>query len=66
MKMNMEALKALELKLAEYSKANGSIAEHKSANTNCYACDGSCRGDCYPGCLGSCRTSCSGSCYGNN
>ena len=66
MKMKMEALKALELKLAEYSRENGAIGEHKSSNANCYACDGSCRGDCYPGCLGSCRTSCSGSCYGNN
>lgn len=27
MKMNMDALKALELKLAEYSKENGAIAE---------------------------------------
>ena len=65
MKMDMDALKALELKLAEYSKENGMISEHESLNTNCYACDGSCRGDCYPGCSGSCKTSCSGSCYGN-
>ena len=37
MKMNIEALKALELKLAEYSKANGAIAEHGSANANSIA-----------------------------
>ena len=63
MKMNMDALKALELKLDEYSKEKGAIAEHDSANTNCYACDGSCRGDCVPSCYGSCKTSCSGDCY---
>ena len=63
MKINLDALKALELKLAEYSKANGAIAEHKSANTNsCVSCDSSCRGRCYGGCDGSCRISCSGSC----
>ena len=57
MKMNMDVLKALELKLAEYSKANGSIAEHESSNVNC-ACSGTCLGACY----GSCKNSCSGSC----
>lgn len=63
MKMNMDALKALELKLEEYSKKNGAIAEHESLNANCHACDGSCRGDCVPSCTGSCKTSCAGSCY---
>ena len=49
----MEALKALELKLAEYSKDNGAIAEHESSNKNgCNAAD----------CAGSCWTSCSGGC----
>ena len=57
MKMNMDALKALELKLAEYTKANGSIAEHESANMNSCACQGkSCLGEC----LGSCKNTCSG------
>ncbi|MBR7025841.1 MAG: hypothetical protein IKI08_07680 [Selenomonadaceae bacterium] len=65
MKVNVNALRALELKLDEYSKINGSIAKHDSSNTNCVACDGSCRGDCVPSCYGSCKTSCSGSCYGN-
>ena len=52
MKMNMDALKALELKLAEYSKENGAIAEHKSANSNCNnSCAGVCTGGCYGGCL---------------
>ncbi len=62
MKMNMDALKALELKLAEYSKENGVIAEHESLNTNCYVCSGSCMGDCLSNCKGSCRMSCAGSC----
>lgn len=53
MKMNMDALKALELKLAEYSKENGTIAEHKSLNTNCNGtCAGVCTGGCYGGCVG--------------
>lgn len=58
MKMNMDALKALELKLAEYSKENGTIAEHESSNMNryCFGCEGAC-----VGCLGSCSGSCSGS-----
>lgn len=34
MKMNLDALKTLEIKLAEYSKANGVIAEHVSDNMN--------------------------------
>ena len=59
MKMNMDALETLELKLAEYSKANGAIAEHESANANC-SCSGSCSGTC----SGSCDGSKSGrSCY---
>ena len=32
MKMKMNALKALELKPAEYGKANGAIAEHESCS----------------------------------
>ena len=55
MKISIEAIKALELKLAEYSKENGSIAEHKSANTNCSK-------GCMGGCYGSCHNSCSGAC----
>lgn len=57
MKINIDALKALELKLAEYSKKNGLIAEHKSSNTN------GCNNGCYQTCSGTCYTSCSGSCY---
>lgn len=30
MNMNLEALKALEAKLAEYSRLNGPVAEHMS------------------------------------
>ena len=56
MTMNMDALKALELKLAEYSKENGTIATHESANVN------SCKSGCTGGCVGSCQTTCSGSC----
>lgn len=57
MKMNMEALKTLELKLAEYSKANGAIAEHNSSNENkCSTCSGTCTGVC----SGTCSTGCSG------
>ena len=60
MKMNMNALKVLELKLAKYSKENGAIAEHESSNTNCSAecygtCSGSCRGLCKSGCGGGCQ-----------
>ena len=51
MKMNMDALKALELKLAEYSKANGAIAEHESENQN--GCSSKCIGACYMSCTGS-------------
>ena len=47
MKMNMDALKALELKLAEYSKENGTIAEHTSSNMNsCGTCTGTCFASC--------------------
>lgn len=58
MKMNMDALKALELKLAEYSKENGAISEHESANMNGCQCTGHCGSQC----SGSCSSSCSGSC----
>lgn len=61
MKMNLDALKALELKLAEYGKENGAIAEHESANKNtCFNCEAKCRASCSVDCYGSC----SGSCYG--
>ena len=49
MKINVDALKALELKLAEYSKANGSISEHRSLSNN---------NTCHPGCRGTCDTTC--------
>ncbi len=55
MKMNLDALKALERKLAEYSKENGAIAKHDSSNINC---------NCYGGCMGGCKGSCSGGCKG--
>ncbi len=65
MKMNLDALKALELKLAEYSKENGSIGDHASANSNsCSICSGSCKGDCQGDCKGSCKSGCDGSCKG--
>lgn len=54
MKMNMDALKALELKLAEYSKENGAIAEHESSNNNDSICNGTCAGVCTGGCYGGC------------
>ena len=59
MKMNLDALKALELKLAEYSKANGAVAEHMSENKN------KCASGCAGACAGSCKGNCSGSCSGN-
>lgn len=65
MKMNMDALKALELKLAEYSKANGAIAEHGSSALNLYGVGngcGACTGSCLGQCQGTCNYSCSGSC----
>lgn len=58
MKMNMDALRVLESKLDEFSKVNGSIAEHDSLNVNRY-CLG-CGGNCYGHCLGSCVGTCSG------
>ena len=58
MKMNMDALKALELKLAEYSKENGSIAEHTSSNFNACGCSGRCTSNCQGGCHNSCYGSC--------
>ena len=59
MKMNMDALKALELKLSEYTKANGAIAEHESANSNCHS---SCANNCSGHCKGSCDNTCYGKC----
>ena len=58
MKMNIDILKTFELKLAEYAKANGTIAEHDSSNMNCKdSCSGSCTGNCF----GSCAVGCTGS-----
>ena len=65
MKMNMEALKALELKLAEYSKESGAIAEHDSSGMNLYGVGngcGACSGSCLGQCQGTCNYTCSGSC----
>ena len=52
MKINIDALKALELKLAEYSKANGTIAEHKSVNAGCTGCSVVCGATCTGNCSG--------------
>lgn len=57
MKMNLDALKALELKLADYGKENGDIAKHESSNMNGCNCKGSCGSEC----TGSCHYSCAGS-----
>lgn len=58
MTINSDALRALELKLAEYSKNNGAIALHESSNNRyCFGCEGSC----CTHCLGSCSGTCSGS-----
>ena len=57
MKINLDHLKALEAKLAEYGKENGGIADHVSSNLN--ACK-----DCYATCYGSCKDSCVGTCVG--
>lgn len=62
MKMNLEALKALELKLSEYSKMT---SEHDSSNMNLYGVGngcGACTGSCLGQCPGTCNYSCSGSC----
>ena len=65
MNVNMDALKALELKLAEYCKVNGSIAEHESANVNCkHTCMGGCYGSMKTGC-GTCQNACYGRCLGS-
>ena len=63
MKMNMDALKALELKLAEYSEKNGTIATHNSANMNICQCTGL---GCGTQCSGACSGSCSGGCSGGS
>ena len=62
MRMNMNALNALRLKLAEYSKENGAIAEHVSLSMNrfCFDCAGNCRGLCAVGCGGACASTCIG------
>lgn len=58
MKINLDALKVLEFKLAEYAKANGAIAEHTSSNTNynssfmttcLFDCKGNCKYICADG-----------------
>lgn len=58
MKMNLEALKALEAKLAEFSNANGTIAEHMAQNSNtctdCYS-NGGCKGNCRGTCVSKCK-----------
>ena len=59
MKINIEALKSLELKLAEFSKENGTIAEHESSNKNgCNSCSGGCMGGCGGGCYSTCIGGC--------
>ena len=64
MKINMEALKTLELKLTEYTKANGTIAEHESANANigCAGRSASCNGICKHMCEDSCEVTCQSFC----
>ena len=62
MRMNIDAIKTLELKLAEYSKENGVIAEHEAGNMNyhevgCNTCVGKCTGTCDNTCAGSCKGS---------
>ena len=62
MRMSIDAIKTLELKLAEYSKENGVIAEHASGNMNyhevgCNTCVGKCTGTCDNSCAGSCKGS---------
>ena len=58
MKIDLKIIKLLEIKLAEYGKTNGVIAEHESVNINrCDGCMGSCTGNCY----GSCAVGCTGS-----
>lgn len=58
MNISMEALEALELKLAEYSKENGTIAKHESTNNNhCNGCAGTCQGLCHDnGCGATCAS----------
>ena len=61
MKMNLDALKALELKLAEYGKENGIISTHESASMNYCQCTGlGCGTQCSGACSGSCAGGCSG------
>ncbi|MBD3879729.1 MAG: hypothetical protein SR1Q5_08665 [Quinella sp. 1Q5] len=55
MKINIDALKILELKLAEYSKVNGSIAEHKLVNAGCTGCSVVCGATCTGNCSGHTR-----------
>ena len=64
MEINIDALKALELKLAEYTKANGAIAEYESANENiiCAGCSANCNGTCNYMCGGNCGGTCTRTC----
>ena len=51
MKINMKVLKALELKLSEDSKINGTTAKHESANANCrHGCMATCTETINAGC----------------
>lgn len=64
MKINIDALKILELKLAEYTKTNGAIAEHESVNNNhCNGCAGTCQGLCHDN---GCGATCASTTYNRN
>ena len=67
MNINSDALKALELKLAEYGKANGAngaIAEHVSFNNDyCNGCARTCKGLCHDD---GCGSSCWGTAHGRH
>lgn len=56
MKMNMEALHELELKLDEFTKENGESADQDSPikNRYCFGCEGSCTTHCLGSCVGDC------------
>ena len=65
MRLNIETLKTLELKIAEYSKNNGTVAEHESMTNNCKDCTGTCTGTCQHHCKGSCDNTSYGAWYGH-
>ena len=56
MKMNMEALHELELKLDEFTKENGDFVEQDSIvkKQYCFGCEGSCTTHCVGSCVGDC------------